>query len=193
MSEAARSGDDWLASLRQMFFPPEIQIGPAGVDPALRDRIEAMVRDLAGGGAAAGAEGAAGLDARWARVFADLATCLWRLRQKLAAPGTDDALPGMEQAWRHFESAWAVLADAGFRVASHDGEPVPEGGVYALRTIATESVAGLARAQVLETIKPSIYLHDRVVQPGEVVVGVPADAPPAADRAAKPSDGAPRP
>jgi hypothetical protein len=180
MSDPLRSGDDWLAAVRQMFFAPEIRIGPAGIDAGLRDRIEALVRDLAGGGAGAGGAGEAGLDARWARVFADLATCLWRLRQKLAAPGTDDALPGMEQAWRHFESAWAVLADAGFRVAAHDGEPVPEGGVYALRTIATETVPGLARAQVLETIKPSIYLHDRVVQPGEVVVGVPADEPPPA-------------
>ncbi|MEU6035495.1 hypothetical protein ABZ801_08785 [Actinomadura sp. NPDC047616] len=107
------------------------------------------------------------------RAAADVATSIWRLRGKLA----ESPVEPPRAVVRHLESAWDALAEAGVQVQDHLNAPFDSG--LALTVVAFQPTPGLSREQVVETVRPSVYLHDRVVQRGEVIVGtpVPSDQP----------------
>jgi hypothetical protein len=107
------------------------------------------------------------------RFLADVATGLWRLRQRMVDPATGRPPEEMRRAYRHFESVWDALSQAGFFIRDHTGEPVPEGGVYALKAIAYQPTPGLSKEKVIDTVKPSIYYRNGIIQMGEVIVGTP--------------------
>ncbi len=105
------------------------------------------------------------------KTMADACTGLWRLRGRLTQPGTNSPLPGVERAYRHFESVWDVLAGAGFKIMDHTGDPFDAG--MSLKVISYEPTPGAEREQVLETIKPSIFYKTHCIQTGEVIVALP--------------------
>jgi hypothetical protein len=115
--------------------------------------------------------GAAVIDAK---VVATVATALWRMRNKMVTPGSDRPPPELRAPFRHLESAWDALTDAGIEVQSHDGLASDPG--LALSVVAYQPTAGLDCDRVIETIRPSVYLHGRPIQHGEVVVGTPIDS-----------------
>ena len=94
------------------------------------------------------------------------------------AARTGQPLEAMRRVYRHLESMWDAFGDSGIKIQDHDGEAVPEGGIYALNVIAFQPTAGLERQQVIETIKPTIYYKERMIQRGEVIVGTPVLAEP---------------
>ncbi|GLZ11155.1 hypothetical protein Acsp04_13900 [Actinomadura sp. NBRC 104425] len=104
------------------------------------------------------------------RAVADVATSIWRLRSKLA----DSPVEPPRAVVRHLESAWDALAEAGVQIQDHLNTPFDSG--LALTVVAFQPTPGLSREQVVETVRPSVYLHDRVVQRGEVIVGTPASS-----------------
>jgi len=111
-------------------------------------------------------------------LFSSSGTNLWRLRKKMVDSGTGQPLEAMRRIYRHVESMWDAFGESGIKIQDHDGEAVPEGGIYALNVIAFQPTAGLQRQQVIETIKPTIYYNERMIQRGEVIVGTPALAEP---------------
>lgn len=105
--------------------------------------------------------------------LADVGTGLWRLRQKMTQPGSAKPLDEMRRAYRHFESVWDALLHEGVKVYDHTGEDFDVG--KSLKVLAFQPSHGLKRERVLETIKPTIYVNDDLVQMGEVIVGTPED------------------
>jgi hypothetical protein len=97
---------------------------------------------------------------------ADVATNIWRLRNRMST------LPdGMRSTTRHCEMAWDALAEAGVEIRDHLNDPYDSG--LALKVVAFQPTSGLERERVIETIRPSIYLHDQTIQTAEVIVGTP--------------------
>lgn len=150
------------AGLRQLRYPPEFRIPAAGWSSDHLARLEKALRELP----------AQREDPELGRHLGQVATSLWRVRQKLArvAQGTVG-----RDLTRAVESAWDALAQAGVMVREHTGDVVTGGEAFRILTF--EPAPGLAREQVVETLRPTIFYHDKVVQPGEVVVGKPV-APP---------------
>jgi hypothetical protein len=107
------------------------------------------------------------------KLITEVGTGLWRMRQKMLEPGTDRPREEMKRAYRHLESTWEALVEWGISIRDHTGEVVPEGGIYGLKTVAAQPTAGVKRPRVAETIKPSIYLGDQMIQMGEVILDVP--------------------
>jgi hypothetical protein len=97
---------------------------------------------------------------------ADLATSVWRLRAKLAA--TSDAPRALV---RHVDTAWDTLADAGIVIKDHLHEPFDPG--LSISVAAYQATPGLRREEVIETLRPSVFLRGRTLQMGEVIVGTP--------------------
>jgi hypothetical protein len=114
-----------------------------------------------------------------AKVMATVATALWRARNKMMAPGSDRPPPELRVPFRHLETAWDALHDAGIEVQSHDGIASDPG--LALSVVAYQPTAGLDCDRVVETIRPSVYLNGKAIQQGEVVVGTPLEEPPVTD------------
>lgn len=85
--------------------------------------------------------------------------------------GMDEPLPGMRKAYRHLESVWDVLTEAGVEIQDHTGAPFDPG--LSLSVIARQPTAGITREKIVETVKPSIYFNKVLIQMGEVVVGTP--------------------
>lgn len=109
-------------------------------------------------------------------VLCEVGTNLWRLREKMVGPQGREPLADMRRAYRHLEAAFDTLAQAGIDIHDHTNEPVPEGGVYALKVVAYEPTPGLSREHVIETIKPTVSFRRRIIQMGEVVIGTPPAA-----------------
>lgn len=102
---------------------------------------------------------------------ADVGTLVWRIQQRLAATGE---LPKpLQRLSRDVERTWDALTQGGIEIKDYTGGDY-EGGM-ALRVITSQPVTGLARRQIIETLKPTIYYRDRIIQMGEVIVGVPEE------------------
>ena len=103
--------------------------------------------------------------------LADACTGLWRLRTRMLQPGTDRPLDEMRRAYRHLESTWDALAQAGVEIIDHTGAPFDVG--LALKVIAYQPTPGITSQRVVETIKPTVYFRKDRLQMGEVIVATP--------------------
>jgi hypothetical protein len=101
----------------------------------------------------------------------DLGTSLWRLRNHLLQPVTKCSSEDLRRTTRHLESILTALTRFGIGIMDHTNEPFHHG--LSLRVISYQPIAGLAREQVIETIRPTIYLNNTLLQMGEVIVGTP--------------------
>ena len=104
-------------------------------------------------------------------MLADIGTGLWRLRQKMVKPGTNLPLDEMRRPYRHLESVWDALVQAGAEIQDHTDKPFDPG--MSLRVISYQPTPGVRRERVIETIKPTIYFKGKPIQMGEVIVGRP--------------------
>jgi hypothetical protein len=102
-----------------------------------------------------------------------IGTKLWRLRSEMMRQAQDQKPPALRYAYRHLDALWTQLAEAGIEVRDHTGEAVPKSGIYLLKTVAYQPVSGINRQCVIETLKPTIYFNNRIIQVGEVIVGTP--------------------
>jgi hypothetical protein len=155
-----------MTSIRQLLFPKEFRIGepvwpgdwletlrkltelpPPPPQPSPRDGKERL------------------------RFLADLATGVWRLRQKMLEPGTDRPREPFRREYRHLESIWDVLSQAGLEIQDHTGRPFDSG--LALKVLAFQPTPGVRRERIQETVKPTIYFKQQHIQMGEVIVESP--------------------
>jgi hypothetical protein len=157
-------------------FPSEFRIPPPNWRPEVLDALRKLpYNPPAGDGSGPPPVDDAGERQRMT-FLADLGTGLWRLGQKLIAPEGGPPPEGMRRVLRHLESVWDALAEHGVKVQDHTGAPVPDRGVYGLEALAYQETPGLTRDEVIETIKPSIFYRDRMIQMGQVIVGTPEQA-----------------
>ncbi len=105
------------------------------------------------------------------RLQAEVLTGLWRMRGRLLKPGSNEPLEETKRAFRHFETAWDALANAGFRVEDYTRQPFRTG--LNVDVLAYEEAPGLEAEIVLETVKPGVFYNDLLIQRGEVIVGTP--------------------
>ncbi len=154
--------------LRQWLYPVEFRIAPPAWSSELLDALERLSQ--APPPAAVPAYDPAAEKNRM-RFLAEVGTGLWRLRQKMLQPGTDRPLEEMRRAYRHLESVWDVVAEAGIEIQDHTDSPFDAG--MSLKVIAYQPTSGIERERVIETIKPTIYFKNRPIQMGEVIVGTP--------------------
>jgi len=156
----------WVrAELRQRRHNRAFRIGPPVWDEERRARLERMLAALDA------TEGA--LDQLDEKALADAVTNLWSARRKLAGPAPNGGRPTQEarHADRYLRNCDEALAEAGLVVQDHDGDMFTPG--RSLRVLVFENDSKLTTETVLETVRPSIYLHDRRIQMGQVIVGRP--------------------
>ena len=102
----------------------------------------------------------------------DVGTLVWRLQRRLSGLGQ---LPKeLNRVSRDLESTWDALAQRGVEIEDHTGQDYVSG--MALRVITSQPVTSLSKKQIIETLKPTIHYKDRIIQMGEVIVGLPQDS-----------------
>jgi hypothetical protein len=161
-----------LNNFRQFLYPREFRIAePAWSDETIIESLQQIAELLAKKEPESPKKEAP--TAARAGFLADVSTGLWRLRQKMVQPGSDRPLDEMRRAYRHFESVWDALANEGVQIYDHTGENFDSG--KQIKVLAFQPTPGLNREKVLETVKPTIYVKDQLVQMGEVYVGTPEE------------------
>jgi hypothetical protein len=164
-----------LNDLRQLKYPKEFRIAPIEWSPDLTAQLDDMIGKLTQPVDVNPPESKSKSDSldESLKFIANLGTDIWRVREKMLKPGTDEPLDEMRKAYRHLSSTWEKLRDAGFKIQNHTGEKMPKGGIYQLKVLAYQPEPGLNCEVIIETVKPSIYYKDRMIQMGEVIVGTP--------------------
>ncbi|MCD0443121.1 hypothetical protein LO763_05695 [Glycomyces sp. A-F 0318] len=99
------------------------------------------------------------------RPLAELAAAVWRLHRKVQ----DGPLH------RHVLGVGDALAALGVQIHEYDGLAYTAG--LQLRVLAFQPTAGLEAERVLETVGPAVTLRGSLIRMGEVIVGIPEDAP----------------
>lgn len=165
----------FIASIRQLFYPAEFRIAPPGMplkfysileryfssgeedDSREQNRIRVLERS--------------GPPGEFPQFLAKLSTGLWRLKQNMVKPGTDEPLDEMRRAWRHFASLWDLLAENEIEIRDHTGSPYQAGMVVGV--VAFQPTEGVTHEQIVETIRPTVYYKKQILQVGEVIVASP--------------------
>jgi hypothetical protein len=165
-----------ISEIRQWCYPPEFRIESVttGVDD---EKINELIRSLS-----ETLENLASLEfqslmqAQTALddepFITDLATRLWRVRQCLRKPGTEEPVEGTDRGYRHLERLFSNLEQSGIRIVDKTGSFYDPG--MAMTVVSSEPMDEIGREIIKETVKPAIFRGDRLIQTAQVVVGVPS-------------------
>lgn len=104
-------------------------------------------------------------------LIAEFATGLWRIKRK--TDGMDELKGPMQPVRRHIESTIDTLTSAKVEIQNHTGEKYITG--MALKVIAFQPASSVQVERIAETIKPSIFYKDKLIQRGEVIVETPEE------------------
>ncbi len=104
------------------------------------------------------------------KLLTETATGLWRARKKLIAPGSkDEPIDAMRGVFRPLDSTYQSLNQSGLEIFDLTDQPYVTGMIE--KVIAFEPTIGITGETIKETIKPTIYFRDQLMQVGEVIVG----------------------
>lgn len=104
-------------------------------------------------------------------LVADIATGIWRIKNKFLRVDTDELPDEIKKAKRHVESTWDALTSAKVEVRDHTNEKYVAG--MALNVIAFQPSSSVRAEMISETIKPSIFYGGKLIQRGDVIVETP--------------------
>ena len=157
------------AELRQRRHHRAFRIPPPPADEILWEQLAAVPA-----GVAEEPEGPQ-LDEK---LLADAATNLWRAQRRLARDGGTSTARD-RQAGRYLRTCREALTDAGMVIQDHDGDAFHPG--RSIEVLTFQQDPALAGEVVLETVRPTIYLRDRRIQTGQVIVAGPPPEPSSKD------------
>lgn len=106
------------------------------------------------------------------KTLVSIATNAWRAKSKMMDATTGEVREEMKRVARHIEAIYRSLAEIGVVIRDHTGEAYDEG--QPMKVIASKPTPGLDRKRVSETLLPSIFWNNRLVQNGEVEIATPA-------------------
>ncbi|MFD3920901.1 hypothetical protein [Streptomyces sp. NPDC058595] len=172
--------------LRQRRHHRAFRIAPLPWDEPSREELERLLASVAAAVAApaeavetavdTAGQPPAAEDPLDEKALADAATNLWRAQRRLTRQG-EAASSRSRQTGRYLRSCREALDDAGLLVQEHEGDAFHTG--RSLEALTFEEDPSLTAETVLETIRPTIYLHGRRIQMGQVIVGCPPAPAPA--------------
>jgi hypothetical protein len=132
------------------------------------------LRNVALGSLAVAATSAAvALPADFVRPMADIATHAWKAQAKMLDAASGEVREEMKRVHRHIEFILAAIEAIGVEIKDHTGDAFDYG--LPLKVVTTQPTADIVQDKVIETIKPTIYWRNQIIQMGEVVLATPTD------------------
>lgn len=100
-----------------------------------------------------------------------LVTQVWRAKVKMVDATTGEPREEMKRVYRHIQSALDLFEQMGLTMNDWVNQPYDAG--LPVKVLTFQPTPGLARDTVLEAVRPTVIWKGRLLQPGEVVVGIP--------------------
>lgn len=112
------------------------------------------------------------------RSLAVLATQTWRMNNRLFDPTTKESRDTLDSrdcrgVARSLETIMDELRDLGITIKDRTGEDYDEG--LPEKVIQGEPRPDLTKPRIIETLKPSIFLNQKNIQLGDIIVGIPTN------------------
>lgn len=155
--------------VKQLRYPEEFRIAPSAWPPQLLGDLEETARMLQS--LLQEKEGDSQDRQEVEKLLAVVGTGLWRARKKMLVMAKRDSSQDLRVAIWAIESTWDMINQVGVEVQDHDSEIITGG--EALHVLAFEPSEQCTRETVIETLKPTVYYQDKMIQAGEVIVGTP--------------------
>ena len=115
-----------------------------------------------------------GVTADYLKALVSIATNAWRAKVKMVDATTGEVREEMKRVDRHIEAICRSLAEVGVVIRDHTGDAYDEG--QPMKVVASKPTPGLGKKQVSETLLPSIFWNNRLVQNGEIEIATPASS-----------------
>ena len=107
------------------------------------------------------------------KTLASIATYTWKAKSRLENAGGVEQSEVLKRVSGDIGRIWKVLVyDLGLEIKGHTGDFFDYG--LPLKVVTTQPTAGITKERVIETIKPTIYWRNKIIQMGEVVIATPA-------------------
>ena len=104
----------------------------------------------------------------------DLATHVWRAKNKMVDAKTGLPHEEMKRAYRHVEAAIEALVQ--LEVTTQDWLHQSYDAGLPVKVLTFQPTPGLTRDTVVEAIRPAVIWRNQLLQLGEVVVGIPENS-----------------
>lgn len=108
----------------------------------------------------------------YVKALVSIATNAWRAKSKMVDAATGEVREEMKRVGRHIEAIYRNLAEVGVVIRDHTGDAYDEG--QPMNVVASKPTPGLEKKRVSETLLPSIFVNNRLVQNGEIEIATPA-------------------
>jgi hypothetical protein len=112
-----------------------------------------------------------GVPTDYLKALVSIATNAWRAKVKMVDATTGQVREEMKRVDRHIEAIYRSLAEVGIVIRDHTRDAYDEG--QPMKVVASKPNPGLDRERVCETLLPSIFWNNRLVQNGEIVTETP--------------------
>lgn len=119
----------------------------------------------------------------------EMATNAWRLKVRMVDPDTGEPKEETRKLYRFVEGLFRALDDAGIQVIDKTGKPYDNG--MSEKVISFEQTPGLAKEEIVNTVRPSIRWKERLLHHGEIIVGIPVVETPPEETPTTETDSAP--
>lgn len=103
--------------------------------------------------------------------FCEIAIHAWRAERRMKDKLSGEIKEEHKATYRSIAGIMSTLAGFGLELKDREGDAYDYG--LPEKVVAAEKRVGLSRELVAETIRPSIFLHGQLAQPGEIVIAVP--------------------
>jgi len=105
------------------------------------------------------------------KTLAAVATALWRAKAKLDAESQAELPAELRNLPRHIQAAWDALDAGKVQVDDFAGQRYVPG--MAVNILTFQPLEGIGSEIIHETIKPSVYFNNTLIQRADVIVGRP--------------------
>lgn len=103
--------------------------------------------------------------------LAEVATNAWRLKIRMIDAESGEPKEETSKLYRFVEGLFRALEQAGVQVIDKTGKPYDQG--MAEKVISFEQTPGLAKEEIIDTVRPTIRWKERPLCNGEIIVGLP--------------------
>jgi len=108
---------------------------------------------------------------KFVKIIADVATNAWKAKTKMTDSASGEVREEMKRVYRHIEGILESFQEMGLEIRDHTGEVFDYG--LPLNVVTTQPTLGVVRERVIETLKPTIYWQQQMIQMGDVVIATP--------------------
>lgn len=105
------------------------------------------------------------------KIITDLSTHAWRIRQKTVDATTGEQLEEMRKILRPVEKIFTLLEDFGIQVIDRTNQKYITGMYETVLTF--EPGEQYTCELIVETVRPTVLFKGKLLQQGEIIVGVP--------------------